>query len=130
MHHEENGFHAHHEPFDNLAREGRIQFVSLGAHTSRMYADHLTQWSTRDRTTGWSVHPVQTLVTVRPLSCPRPHSPGREGKKAKAYEESLLTDPLDPSRSSGSSLLQVEIADLQRHRPLTRGQEEEQAHRL
>jgi hypothetical protein len=28
MHHKENGFHAHHEPFHNLAMEGRIQFVS------------------------------------------------------------------------------------------------------
>ncbi|KAG7529382.1 hypothetical protein FFLO_05697 [Filobasidium floriforme] len=95
MHHEENGFHAHHEPFHNLAREGRIQFVSLGAHTSRMYAEHLTQWSTRDRNTGWAVHPVQTLVTVRPRS----RSPEREGKESKAHEEGPSTVP-PPARLS------------------------------
>lgn len=64
LHHEENGFQAHHGPFSSLAHDGRLQYVSLGTHTSRMYARYLVKWALSDREPGWAKWPVQTLIAV------------------------------------------------------------------
>lgn len=64
MHHEGGLFHQHRSPFGLLAAQGRLQYISLGAHTSNAFARDLAQWAIEDSNPGWARYPVQTFVAV------------------------------------------------------------------
>lgn len=64
MHHEGAGFPVHRSSFAKIAAQGRLQYISLGAHTSNAYARDLAEWAIQDSNPGWARYPVQTFVAV------------------------------------------------------------------